>query len=298
MTENLYQSLRAFIPEDPEAGDTRSVHFLSFPDVKEEYFDADIEQKVERMQSIIELTRNIREKNNLSLKTPLKELLVFHADEQYLADVKPLTNYIQSELNVRDIVLTSDEAASGVHYRAVADWGVLGKKLRKDLGRVKNALPSVSSDEIKSYTQTGKVTIDGIELVAGDLTVQRYLELPEGNDGQYATNTDNNVVVRLDIKVHPDLVGEWYARELTNRIQKLRKLAGLQATDDVNVYYKFEEGSGEELREAMKDHGEIIKRTVRNVPMDARERVEGKKVLIEKEQEVAEVKFMLYLEQP
>jgi isoleucyl-tRNA synthetase len=64
----LYQTLRIYIPEDPAAGDTRSVHFLIFPEVKEEYFDEVIERQVKRMQSVIELSRNIREKNNLSLK--------------------------------------------------------------------------------------------------------------------------------------------------------------------------------------------------------------------------------------
>jgi hypothetical protein len=39
-----------------------------FPDVKEEYFDAVIERQVKRMQTVIELTRNIRERHNLSLK--------------------------------------------------------------------------------------------------------------------------------------------------------------------------------------------------------------------------------------
>jgi isoleucyl-tRNA synthetase len=68
MTENIYQSLREFIPEDPAAGDTRSVHFLLFPVVKEEYFDIDIERQVQRMQAVIDLTRNVRERNNLSLK--------------------------------------------------------------------------------------------------------------------------------------------------------------------------------------------------------------------------------------
>lgn len=67
LTENLYQSLRTFIPEDPKA-DTRSIHFLAFPEVKEEYFDAVIERQVKRMQSVIELGRNIRERHNLSLK--------------------------------------------------------------------------------------------------------------------------------------------------------------------------------------------------------------------------------------
>ena len=67
MTENLYQSLRTFIPEDPKA-DVRSIHFLAFPEVKEEYFDAVIERQVKRMQAVIELARNIRERHNLSLK--------------------------------------------------------------------------------------------------------------------------------------------------------------------------------------------------------------------------------------
>jgi isoleucyl-tRNA synthetase len=71
LTENIYQSLRPFIPEDPEAEDIRSVHFLSFPAVKEEYFDEEIERQVRRMQTVIELARYIREKHSLSLKVSL-----------------------------------------------------------------------------------------------------------------------------------------------------------------------------------------------------------------------------------
>ena len=73
ITENLYQSLRQFIPEDPAAGDTRSIHFLLFPEVKEEYFDVVIERQVKRMQTVIELTRVLRERHNLSLKVKRTE---------------------------------------------------------------------------------------------------------------------------------------------------------------------------------------------------------------------------------
>ena len=232
------------------------------------------------------------------VQTPLQELLVFHADPQYLEDVKELQRYVQSELNVRDIVFTSDEAAAGVKYRAVADWAVLGRKLRKDLGRVKNALPSVPSDDVRKYVDTGKLTVDGIELVAGDLSVQRYIELPEqqaGGSGQHATNTDNEVVVRLDITVHPELQTEYLAREFINRVQKLRKRAGLQATDDVDVYHSFEAGSGDDLRAAVDAYVEVIEKTVRSVPRDVSERGEGRKILIEEEQEIADVKFTLSL---
>jgi isoleucyl-tRNA synthetase len=209
-----------------------------------------------------------------------------------------LQRYIQSELNVRDVIFTSDESLSGVRYRAVADWSVLGRKLRKDLGRVKNALPNVSSDDIKTYTKTGKVSVDGIELIAGDLTVQRYIELPTTADSQYATHTDNNVVVRLDIKAHPEQMREWLARELMNRIQKLRKKAGLQATDDIDVFYRFDESSGSEVLAAMKEYSDVIQKTCRNVPADAKERKADKELLIEEEQEVNDVKFMLSLVWP
>ncbi|KAL9711554.1 isoleucine--tRNA ligase [Leucoagaricus gongylophorus] len=295
LTENLYQTLKDYLPEDPSAGDTRSIHFLLFPEVKEEYFDETIERQVKRMQNVIELTRNIREKNNLSLKVPLKELLIFHPKSEYIADIKALQRYIESELNVRDAIFTSDENFSGVRYRAVADWAILGKKLRKDLGKVKNALPSVSSDAVKAYASTGKISIEGIELVTGDLTIQRYLELPTGIEGRFATHTDNDVVVRLDIQIHSYLQGEWLARELTNRVQKLRKKAGLQATDDIDIYYQFEEGIGTELLTAIGDHGVLIQKTVGSVPVDIKDRKVGGTELISEDQEIADVKFVLYL---
>ena len=211
-----------------------------------------------------------------------------------MTDIKPLQRYIQSELNIRDIVFSSDEGSSGVKYRAVADWAVLGKKLRKDLGRVRNALPNVSSDEIKAYITTGKIVVVGIELVGGDLTVQRYLEPPPASEGQFATNTDNDVVIRLDVQIHADLQGEWLARELTNRVQKLRKKAGLQATDDVHIFYRFEDGSGADLLKAIQENTVIITKTVGSLPTDVKEKANSE-VIIEEEQEIDDTKFMIYL---
>jgi isoleucyl-tRNA synthetase len=222
---------------------------------------------------------------------------LFHPQKEYLDDVRSLQRYIQSELNVRDVIVTSEETTAGVRYRAVADWAVLGRKLRSNLGKVKSALPGLSSDDVRSYIETGRVTVAGIELVEGDLVVQRYIELPEG-DGSYATHTDNDVVVRLDIQVHPELASEWLVRELISRVQKLRKKAGLQATDDVEVYYQFEEGVGAGIRDAMREHAEVIERTVRSVPADASARKAGSDVIIEEEQEVAETKFLLSLVRP
>ena len=61
MTENIYQSLQT---RNSAARDTRSVHFLRFPAVKEDYIDTDIERQVKQMQAVIDLARNVREWNN------------------------------------------------------------------------------------------------------------------------------------------------------------------------------------------------------------------------------------------
>ena len=50
-----------------------------------------------------------------------------------------------------------------------------------------------------------------------------------------------------------------------------------------------------ELAHHEEEHAELVEKTVRNVPRDAKAKKESQKVLIEEEQEVAEVKFMLTL---
>lgn len=222
--------------------------------------------------------------------------MVFHPDQSYHDDIRPLQSYLASELNVRDIIFTTDEHKTGVKYRAAADWSVLGKKLRKDLGRVKKALPEVPSDDIKNYVQSGKLTVDGIDLVAGDITVLRYVDLPA--DGSAATNTDNDVVIVLDIKLHPELESEGVARELINRIQRLRKKAGLQATDDVDVFYSFETGLKSPLEDVIKSHADVIARTTRSVPLAAESRHKDATPILEEEQEIGDTKFKLSLSRP
>lgn len=74
----MYQNLKKYIPStkllptiDKDTDDVRSVHFLLFPEVREEYFDSDIERRMSRMQAVIDLGRYIREKKTIGLKVRL-----------------------------------------------------------------------------------------------------------------------------------------------------------------------------------------------------------------------------------
>jgi isoleucyl-tRNA synthetase len=285
LADTIYQRLRVLYSGEELAKytqDVRSVHFLSYPTVREELFDEKIETAVQRMQTVIELGRNIREKKTISLKTPLKQLIILHGNQEYLSDIEELKSYITEELNVRDLVITSDEKKYGVEYKAVADWPVLGKKLKKEMKKVKDALPSLTSAEVESYAATGKVTVAGIELVAGDLTVQRGLPESRTTEGQ-EVRTDQDVLIILDINIYPELKTEGLARELLNRIQRLRKKGGLEATDDVIVQYELVKDTID-FENVVCTHKDLLDKTLRGSLEPFSE--SSKEIVVDKEEQV------------
>jgi isoleucyl-tRNA synthetase len=289
----VYQSLLATSPppKDPSA-DVRSVHFVSFPEMRKEYFDPVIERQVQRLKAVIDLGRVIRDRKTLKVKVsarpdyetlertgqrddvltlfqmPLKELVIFHHDQEYLDDVKSLESYIAAELNIVNIVYTSDESAVGIKYMATADFATLGRKLRKDLGKVRGALPSLTSDQCKAFVTEGKMNVSGVELVTGDLIVSRFVEL--GDSKTHESATDMDVIVLLDIRRHPELERMALLRALTARVNKLRKEAGLKPSDKVDVLYKYDDGEQDLIREAVGGNEEYLTRAVGAIPIEVR----------------------------
>ncbi|KAI0156404.1 tRNA synthetases class I-domain-containing protein [Xylariaceae sp. FL1272] len=294
ITETIYSKLLPHIPQELQGADPRSVHFLPYPEVRRELFDPEIERRMSRMQKVIELARVSRERRTLSLKTPLKSLVVLHSDPEYLSDVKSLETYITEELNVRDLVLSSDESSYNVQYSVVADWPVLGKKLKKDLARVKKALPSVTSDQVKEFSKTKSIVVDGITLEEGDLVVKR--DLKQSESGNLETNTDNDVLTILDVQRHADLADEGLGREIINRVQRLRKKAGLQATDDVKMEYQVLSDPDEiGLSKAFTSQEQAFVKVLRR-PLEAQgETPQQDGIIAEEEQEVQKATFLLRL---
>jgi isoleucyl-tRNA synthetase len=212
-----------------------------------------------------------------------------------------LESYITSELNVHDLILTSDEEKYGVEYKVIADWPVLGKKLNKDAWKIKNALPWVTSAQVKSFLKNGEIEIVGVKIVAGDLIVVRGLAQTESTN-YMETNTDNDVLTILDTAMYSELESEGLAREIINRVQRLRKKAGLVPTDDIRMEYKvLNDPIG--LEQVFKEHSPMFEKALRR-PLD--EAVITLKeplhmiadvdnVIWEEEQEIRQARFLLRL---
>eukprot|EP01105_Mastigella_eilhardi_P022983 TRINITY_DN5749_c0_g1_i1.p1 TRINITY_DN5749_c0_g1~~TRINITY_DN5749_c0_g1_i1.p1 ORF type:complete len:1133 (-),score=359.61 TRINITY_DN5749_c0_g1_i1:58-3456(-) len=235
--EHVYQGIRFAIPADRRED---SVHFTSFPTAWEEAIDPRIEAKVGALQAVIGLGRTIRDRRNLPVKQPLRKLTVISGDAQLLADLHELEGYIKSELNIAELELTQDEAHY-VRLRAEPDRAKLGKRLRKDATAVYKAVAAMTAAEIKQFQAAGKTTLSGHEITAEEVQVVR--EFMGAADKQEAA-WEKEFLVVLDLEVDEQMRNRGLAREVVNKIQKLRKRVGVQPSDPVDVYFAVEPAAG------------------------------------------------------
>lgn len=70
ITDGFYQNLRKIVPADSKLNQD-SVHFIEIPKFDPNLIDEQIETDVERMQQVIELGRQIRDRRKVSLKQPI-----------------------------------------------------------------------------------------------------------------------------------------------------------------------------------------------------------------------------------
>ncbi|XP_020885868.1 isoleucine--tRNA ligase, cytoplasmic [Arabidopsis lyrata subsp. lyrata] len=238
-TETLYQNLRKVCE-----GSEESIHYCSYPQ-EEETRGERIEKSVTSMKKIIKLARNIRNRKGdklqeqLPLKTPLKEMIVVHPDAEFLDDITgKLKQYVLDELNVRSLVPCND-TLKYVSLKAVPDYSVLGKRLGKSMGIVTQEVRKMSHPDILRFKETKEVTIANHSLKLTDIKIVRDFKRPDGlKDTEIDAAVDDDVMVILDLREDESLKNEGVAREIVNRIQKLRKKSCLEPTDFVEVYFE------------------------------------------------------------
>ena len=243
-TETLFQNLRKCDPSLPE-----SVHFTSFPKPEErQQTDEKIQLSVGRMQNVIELARQIREKHTKPVKVPLKALIVVHPDEAFLADLMgPLRTYVSSEVNVQAVTPCSDTARYTA-LRAEPDWRVLGRKLGKDMGKVGKAIKGMDEAALEAFVAAGTVELEGHVLNTAEIKTVREFKAPAGTKAEEMDAAgDGDVLVVLDLRMDDSLLQAGVARDVGTRFQRLRKTAGLEPGDGVEMFFDCPETPANEL---------------------------------------------------
>ncbi|KAL8153616.1 hypothetical protein V2J09_011376 [Rumex salicifolius] len=256
-TEVLYQNLRKV-----SQGAEESIHYCRFPQEEGKRGER-IEQSVSRMMTIIDLARNIRERHNKPLKTPLREMVVVHPDNDFLDDISgKLKEYVLEELNVRSVVACNDPLKYA-SLRAEPDFSTLGKRLGKSMGLVAKEVKAMTQEDILAFEKAGEVNIASHCLKLSDIKVIREFKPPKDMSGEEIdAKGDGDVLVVLDLRPDESLFEAGIAREVVNRIQKLRKKAGLDPTDVVEVYFKPTEQDASALQNVLNSQESYIREVI------------------------------------
>ncbi len=243
LSEYIYGELKAFDHKSRPL----SVHLCDYPVADEELILSRLEDAVGRMQQLIILGRGKRTEVKIKVKTPLRSLTIIHKDQALLNEIKKLEEYIQGELNVKEVRYDTNES-NFIKLYAKPNLPVLGKRLGKQMGQFMKAINALTSSDLEKIEETGSIELQGEKFTADDFLIFR--EAKEG------TNAVSNRLISIDLDTTLDesLQREGLAREVVNRIQRTRKDIGLNVEDRIEVVFSADA----ELASAINEHMDYI----------------------------------------
>ena len=232
--EALVAAVRLLAPAAPFIADWvhraltgTSVHLAPFP-VDRGYREPELLSAMNTVRRLASLARAARESRNLRVRQPLARMqLAVPAAAQGPA-LSDLLDILAAEVNVKAVqVVASDHDL--VRLRGKANFRTLGKRYGKETPRAAAAVAELSAADLQTLEQGGMVRSGEWEFRPEDVTVTREVA------SEWLVQADGPYVVALDPALSDDLVQEGLAREVVNRVQRLRKEAGYEYTTRIEL---------------------------------------------------------------
>ncbi len=233
MAESIYQNLVVgFFKDAPE-----SVHLCDFPTADMSMVDKKLEEDMNFVLQAVVLGRAARNKANIKNRQPLSDLYIL-TDKK--VNDKNILSLVADEINVGNCEIVKDKSKF-MTYELKPQLKTLGPKYGKQLGAIRQYLSScANATEIVDTVNAGRVyefQADGVQV---QLSADDLLITPINKSG-YALENDATMTVVINTELTQELIDAGIARELTSKIQTMRKEAGFEVTDHIKVSF---EGNG------------------------------------------------------
>ena len=237
-----------------QRGNNSSVHLAMFPVADEKLIDKELEARMQLAQDITSMVLALRRKVSIKVRQPLQKIMIPAIDDRQRQRIEAVKDLIMSEVNVKDLQFVEGQ---GVLVKKVkCNFRTMGKKYGKLMKAIAARMNSLSQSEIAAFEKDGHIIVD-IENQQIDIDIADVEVISEDIPGWLVAN-EGNITVALEVTISPELRSEGIARELINRIQNMRKDAGLEITDRINVTVSPDDT----VAAAVTKHAEYIKTQV------------------------------------
>lgn len=240
MAESIYQNLvPSFFKDAPE-----SVHLCKFPEADMSMVDKKLEEDMAFVLQAVVLGRAARNKANIKNRQPLDSLYIL--TDKTVND-KGIISLVADEINVRKCEIVKDKSKF-MTYELKPQLKTLGPKYGKHLGAIRQYLATcTNASEIVDCVNSGKTYTFDADGEKIELTLEDLLITPVNKSG-YALESDASMTVVIDTNLTEELINMGIARELTSKIQTMRKEAGFEVVDHIRIGYKGTGKSAEILK--------------------------------------------------
>lgn len=240
VAEMMYQNL---VPEFYKNAPV-SVHLCAFPECDTSLVDKELERGMDTVTDVVVLGRAARNAGNIKNRQPLSEMIVSSVNPPVLTNEE--ITVILEELNVKKFSVASD-AGKYITYRLKPQLKTLGPKYGKKLGAISAFLASCNAEEVVAAVKGGgsyEIAGEGVTLLKEDLQI--FTDSAKG----FVAAADKGLTVALNSELTEELIEEGVERELVSKIQNMRKEAGFEVTDRIEIYYKAEGRAKAALKKA------------------------------------------------
>ncbi len=228
MAESMYQNLVPNFYKDAP----KSVHLCDFPKYDASAVDKKLEDGMAVVLDIVVAGRACRNTANVKNRQPLRTVYV---STQRAVDLnEDLLTISRDELNVKNIEIL-DATDNLVSYKIKPQLKTLGPKYGAKLGAIKNFLETCDASLVVNTVKSGETF--KVELLGGEVefSLSDLLISSESKAG-YISAEENGVTVVLDTNIDEELLLEGIEREIVSKIQTMRKEAGFEVVDRINLY--------------------------------------------------------------
>ncbi|HET8574516.1 MAG TPA: isoleucine--tRNA ligase [Edaphocola sp.] len=244
----LYNNLNAVT----QKGLHSSVHLADYPKADGSLIDKDLEERMQLAQTVSSLVLSLRKKEKIKVRQPLQRILMPVLDEHLKAQIEKVQDIILSEVNVKELRLLTD-ADSFISKKVKPDFKKLGKRAGSRMKELTAEIDALGPQQIQRLESGQAISVD-LPGESFNINPDEVTIIATDIPGWSVAGKDS-LTVALDIQLTSELVEEGSARELINRIQKLRKDQGFDLTDRILVHIR----NGEALKDTIMNYNEYIR---------------------------------------